>query len=53
MRPESTRTYLPAAGHDWSLPFYDPIVKLRVSNRQSPGHHGRSGVKRPDRMQSR
>jgi ubiquinone/menaquinone biosynthesis C-methylase UbiE len=25
---ESSRTYLPAAGHDWSLPFYDPIVKL-------------------------
>lgn len=25
---ESTRTYLPAAGYDWSLPFYDPIVKL-------------------------
>jgi len=24
---ESTRTYLPAAGFDWSLPFYDPIVK--------------------------
>ena len=26
--PESSRTYLPAAGHDWSLPLYDPIVKL-------------------------
>jgi ubiquinone/menaquinone biosynthesis C-methylase UbiE len=25
---ESTRTYLPAAGHDWLLPFYDPITKL-------------------------
>src|SRR5437667_8403284 len=25
---ESSRTYLPAAGHDWSLPLYDPIVKL-------------------------
>jgi len=22
------RTYLPAAGHDWFLPFYDPLVKL-------------------------
>lgn len=22
------RTYLPAAGHDWALPFYDPLVKL-------------------------
>ena len=22
------RTYLPAGGHDWALPLYDPIVKL-------------------------
>jgi len=22
------RTYLPAAGHDWALPLYDPFVKL-------------------------
>jgi ubiquinone/menaquinone biosynthesis C-methylase UbiE len=28
MHRESRRTYLPAAGHDWTLPFYDPIVKL-------------------------
>jgi ubiquinone/menaquinone biosynthesis C-methylase UbiE len=25
---ESSRTYLPAAGRDWLLPFYDPMVKL-------------------------
>lgn len=25
---ESSRTYLPAAGHDWLLPLYDPFVKL-------------------------
>ncbi|MGH9310288.1 MAG: class I SAM-dependent methyltransferase [Vicinamibacterales bacterium] len=25
---DAQRTYLPAAGHDWSLPFYDPLVKL-------------------------
>ena len=25
---ESARNYLPAAGHDWFLPLYDPIVKL-------------------------
>jgi ubiquinone/menaquinone biosynthesis C-methylase UbiE len=25
---EASRTYLPAAGHDWLLPLYDPIVKL-------------------------
>src|SRR5215813_7114620 len=24
----SRRTYIPAAGHDWALPLYDPIVKL-------------------------
>jgi hypothetical protein len=28
MMSESARRYLPAAGHDWSLPLYDPIVKL-------------------------
>ena len=22
------RTYLPAVGRDWALPFYDPLVKL-------------------------
>jgi ubiquinone/menaquinone biosynthesis C-methylase UbiE len=26
--PESTRAYIPAAGNHWSLPLYDPIVKL-------------------------
>ena len=25
---ETHKTYLPAAGHDWLLPLYDPIVKL-------------------------
>ncbi|MBO0911474.1 MAG: class I SAM-dependent methyltransferase [Acidobacteria bacterium] len=25
---EEIRPYLPAAGHDWLLPFYDPMVKL-------------------------
>jgi ubiquinone/menaquinone biosynthesis C-methylase UbiE len=25
---ESRRAYLPAAGHAWALPLYDPIVKL-------------------------
>jgi ubiquinone/menaquinone biosynthesis C-methylase UbiE len=25
---ESSRTYIPAAGFDWSLPLYDPLVKL-------------------------
>jgi len=25
---EPGRTYLPAAGHDWSLPLYDPLVKM-------------------------
>ena len=25
---ESHRTFLPAAGHDWALPLYDPFVKL-------------------------
>ena len=33
MTSESTRTYLPAAGYDWSLPLYDPIVKLLGGDR--------------------
>lgn len=28
MTTESSRTYLPAAGRDWLLPFYDPVVRL-------------------------
>ncbi len=29
---EPGRTYLPAAGHHWSLPLYDPLVKLLGGN---------------------
>jgi ubiquinone/menaquinone biosynthesis C-methylase UbiE len=46
---ESGKTYLPAAGHDWLLPLYDPLVKLlggdtarRTLLDQAtvrPGHH--------------
>jgi len=25
---QSSRAYLPATGHDWSLPLYDPLVRL-------------------------
>src|ERR1041385_1797702 len=25
---EDRRTFLPAAGHDWLLPLYDPLVSL-------------------------
>lgn len=25
---EVQRTYFPAAGHDWALPLYDPLLKL-------------------------
>src|SRR5262249_52684007 len=58
MKPETTgiagisearRTYLPAAGHDWFLPLYDPFVKLLGGDRARrallqqavirPGHH--------------
>ncbi len=28
MQKALDRTYLPAAGHDWALPLYDPFVKL-------------------------
>jgi ubiquinone/menaquinone biosynthesis C-methylase UbiE len=46
--PETRRTYIPAAGHDWLLPFYDPIARLMGSEsahrhlidqaRLRPGH---------------
>lgn len=29
---ESSRTFVPAAGHDWFLPLYDPMVKLLGGN---------------------
>jgi len=29
---ETQRIYLPAAGHDWLLPLYDPLVKLLGSD---------------------
>jgi ubiquinone/menaquinone biosynthesis C-methylase UbiE len=30
---EIQKTYLPAAGHDWMLPLYDPLVKLLGGDR--------------------
>jgi ubiquinone/menaquinone biosynthesis C-methylase UbiE len=30
---ETQKSYLPAAGHDWLLPLYDPIVKLLGGDR--------------------
>jgi ubiquinone/menaquinone biosynthesis C-methylase UbiE len=45
----SDRAYVPAAGHDWTLPLYDPVVKLLggdAARRElieqadpRPGHH--------------
>jgi ubiquinone/menaquinone biosynthesis C-methylase UbiE len=29
---EVYRTYIPAAGHDWTLPLYDPLVRLLGGN---------------------
>src|SRR5215468_6031634 len=26
--PQAQRSYIPAAGRDWLLPFYDPVSKL-------------------------
>jgi ubiquinone/menaquinone biosynthesis C-methylase UbiE len=31
--PERRRSFLPAAGHDWFLPLYDPFVKLLGGDR--------------------
>ncbi|MGE5813471.1 MAG: class I SAM-dependent methyltransferase [Acidobacteriota bacterium] len=26
--PDQQKSYLPAAGHDWALPLYDPVVRI-------------------------
>jgi ubiquinone/menaquinone biosynthesis C-methylase UbiE len=37
MMTESQRTYIPAAGYDWSLPLYDIITKLMGADQARAG----------------
>jgi ubiquinone/menaquinone biosynthesis C-methylase UbiE len=43
------RTYLPAAGHDWFLPFYDPFVKLLGGDRARRALVDQAAI-RPDHL---
>jgi ubiquinone/menaquinone biosynthesis C-methylase UbiE len=47
---ESARTYLPAAGHDWFLPLYDPIVKLLGGEAARKELLERAGLRPGDRV---
>ena len=47
---ESARSYLPAAGHDWFLPLYDPIVKLLGGEAARKELLERAGLRPGDRV---
>src|SRR5438034_4202666 len=44
------RTYLPAAGHDWFLPLYDPFVKLVGGDRARRALLEQAGVRSGQRV---
>jgi ubiquinone/menaquinone biosynthesis C-methylase UbiE len=44
------RTYLPAAGHDWALPLYDPIVKLLGAEAARAALLDQAALQRADRV---
>lgn len=47
---DGQRPYLPAAGRDWALPLYDPIVALMGANRARRLLIDRSGIRAGDRI---
>ena len=44
------RAYLPAAGKDWLLPFYDPLVKLSGADRVRRKLFDQAGIRPGDRV---
>jgi SAM-dependent methyltransferase len=44
------RAYLPAAGHDWALPLYDPLVKLLGGDRARRALLERASIGSADRV---
>lgn len=44
------RTYLPAAGRDWALPFYDPMVKLLGGDKARRALLDQAGLRSSDRV---
>jgi ubiquinone/menaquinone biosynthesis C-methylase UbiE len=47
---EAHRTYVPAAGHDWTLPFYDPVVRLLGGNAARGALVKRAGLQPGERV---
>jgi ubiquinone/menaquinone biosynthesis C-methylase UbiE len=47
---ETQRTYLPAAGHDWLLPLYDPFVKLFGGDRARRALIDQAAIRSSDRV---
>lgn len=46
---EPRKTYLPAAGHDWLLPLYDPFVKLFGGDRAREALIDQAAIRSRDR----
>ena len=44
------RTYLPAAGHDWALPLYDPLLKLLGAERAQAALLEQAGLQTASRI---
>ena len=47
---EARRTFIPAAGHDWTLPLYDPIVKLLGGDRARTALIDQAALRPHDRV---
>jgi ubiquinone/menaquinone biosynthesis C-methylase UbiE len=47
---DERKTYLPAAGRDWALPFYDPMVKLLGADRTRRALINQAAVRPSDRI---
>jgi ubiquinone/menaquinone biosynthesis C-methylase UbiE len=47
---ETRKTYLPAAGHDWLLPLYDPFVKLLGGDRARRALIDHAAIRSDDRV---
>jgi ubiquinone/menaquinone biosynthesis C-methylase UbiE len=47
---DAQKTYLPAAGHDWGLPFYDPLTKLLGTDKARSTLLDQAGLAPTDRV---
>lgn len=44
------RTFLPAAGHDWLLPFYDPLCRLLGARKHLAAFAAQAGIEPGQRL---